>query len=115
MWAFEREGEVRLLVDAGLPIDWTEGVAVDKIGVDDFGTNTGALTDCAGRVGVASVGGGDCGGTLLVEGGVRDGRFRISRWVYCTEEGGLRNPALLLSRRIWADLQRFYRFLLPIA
>jgi len=57
---------VRLLADAGFSIDWT-GVAADKIGVDDFGMNTGALTDCAGRVGVASVDGGDCGGTLLVE------------------------------------------------
>ena len=79
---------MRLLVDAGLPIDWTEGAVVDKIGVDDFGMNTGALTDCAGRVGVASVDVGDCGGTLLVEGGVRDGKFRISRWVYLRRRGG---------------------------
>jgi len=82
---------VRLLVDAGLPIDWTEGVAVDKIGVDDFGTNTGALTDCAGRVGVASVDGGDRGGTLLVEGGVRvgDSEFRVGFIVRGRGGGGL--------------------------
>lgn len=72
---FEREGEVRLLADAGLPVDWTEGVAVDKSGVEDFGTNTGALTDCAGRLGVASVVGGDCGGTLFGEDGKSSERF----------------------------------------
>ena len=46
-------------------------MAADKIGVEDFGMNTGALTDCAGRLGVASVMGGDCGGALFrrTEGG----------------------------------------------
>ena len=44
-------------------------MAADKIGVEDFGTNTGALTDCAGRVGAASVIGGDCGGRLFGEDG----------------------------------------------
>ena len=62
---FERDGEVRLFAVTGLPIDWTEGVAACKIGVEDLGTNTGALTDCAGRLGVASVVGGDCGKTLV--------------------------------------------------
>jgi hypothetical protein len=62
---FERDGEVRSFAVTGLPIDWVEGVAVDKIGVEDLGTNTGALTDCAGRLGVASVDGGDCGETLV--------------------------------------------------
>jgi len=38
--------------------------------------NTGALTDCAGRLGVASVMGGDCGGTLF---GRMEGVFEISR------------------------------------
>lgn len=50
-------------------------MAADKIGVEDFGINTGALTDCAGRVGVVSPGCGDCGGTLFSEGGESDGRF----------------------------------------
>ena len=49
----------------GLPTDWTEGVAADKVGVEDFGTNTGALTDWAGRAGAVSVAGGDCDGTLV--------------------------------------------------
>lgn len=56
---------MRLLAVTGLPTDWTEGVAADNVGVEDFGTKTGALTDWAGRVGVASVTGGDCGGTLV--------------------------------------------------
>lgn len=49
----------------GLPTGWTEIVAAGKIGVEVFGTNTGALTDCAGRLGVASVVGGDWGGILI--------------------------------------------------
>lgn len=61
----ERDAEVRLLGATGLPKDWTAGVAVDKVGVEDLGMNTGALTDCAGRLGVASVVGGDCGNTLV--------------------------------------------------
>ena len=47
-------------------------MAADRIGVEDLGINTGALTDCAGRPGVASVLGGDCGGTLFDEDGKGD-------------------------------------------
>ena len=65
MRTFERDGEVRLLAVPVSRMDVTEGVAADKIGVEDFGTNTGALTDCAGRLGVASVVDGDCGGMLV--------------------------------------------------
>lgn len=69
---------MRLLADTGLSIGWTEGVAADRIGVDDFGTNTGALTDWAGRVGAVSwvgVVGEDCGRTLPVEDEKNDGKF----------------------------------------
>lgn len=60
-------------------------MAADKIGVEDLGMNTGALIDCAGRVGVASVVGGDCGGALS-DG---DGRFyKFSGSLYGKSGGG---------------------------
>ena len=56
-----------MLLDTGLPINWTVGVAADKIDLVDFGTNTGASTGYAGRLDVASVICGDCGGILFGE------------------------------------------------
>lgn len=76
---------MKLLVGTGLPIGWTEGVvaADDKIGVEDLGMKTGALTDCAGRLGAASVVGGDCGGRLSDEKGQNDGKIYKFRGSTC--------------------------------
>lgn len=56
---------MRSLAATELSADWTAGVAEDKVGVEDFGTKTGALTDWAGKLGAASVVGEDCSDTLV--------------------------------------------------
>ena len=65
-------------------------MAADKIGVEDLGMNTGALTDWAGRLGVPSAVGGDCGGTLFDEDGKSDGRFPSFGFWFKGNEGLLK-------------------------
>ena len=80
---------MKLLLDAGLPINWTDGVVTNKVSVVDWGANTGASTGCAGRLDVASVVGGDCGGILFVKDKKRGERYRGFRYgfVMRREEG----------------------------
>ena len=78
-----------MLLDTGLPINWTDDVAADKVSVVDWRTNTGASTGCAGRLDVASVICGDCGGILFGEDKKRGERYRGFRYgfVMRREEG----------------------------